>query len=122
MKLFNRSSTKAKRIALRQNQTGAEAILWQNLRGKRFHELKFFRQFGIGEYIADFYCTEKRVVIELDGSQHYTDEGISYDKARTEFLNSLNIRVVRFSNIDVINNSDGVLAELEVLLDLLKAQ
>jgi len=59
-------------------------------------------------YIADFYCVKARLVIELDGSQHYTDEGVSRDAARDEMLRSYNLEVLRFSNHDIDRSFDGV--------------
>ncbi len=112
-KLFDKSSTLEKRRLLKFNQTEAESLLWSKLRNRQFHNLKFRRQFGIGEYVADFYCPEIKLVIELDGSQHYTDEGLAYDKIRTEFMECMNIRVARFSNLEVLRNIDGVLLALE---------
>ena len=69
MKLYNRSSTRLKRKLLRENQTETEKILWDKLKRKQLLGVKFFRQYGIGEYIVDFYCTKFMLVIELDGNQ-----------------------------------------------------
>jgi len=66
--------------------------------------LQFNRQKIILNYIADFYCAKARLVIELDGSQHYTKDGISRDAARKELLNSLELEVLRFSNLDIDNH------------------
>lgn len=112
MKLFNKLSTREKRKNLRKEQTEVEKILWQKLRAKRFFNLKFFRQYGIGEYIADFYCPEMKIVIELDGSQHYTEEGKEYDKAREGFMEACGIKTFRFSNRDIVDNLDSVLEEI----------
>ena len=68
----------------------------------------FIRQKIIGSYIADFYCDAVKLVIELDGSQHYTPENVEYDKNRNEYMNSLGITVVRFTNIDVRERFEGV--------------
>jgi len=73
---------------------------------------KFFRQYGIGEYIADFYCPQHKLVIEIDGCQHYSDDGHEYDKSREDFMNSLAIKTIRFSNPDVLPNMDGVLSQI----------
>lgn len=113
MEIFNRASTKEKRKNLRKNQTEAEIALWQQLRGKRFGGCKFFRQYGIGEYVADFYCPQHKLVIEIDGGQHYSDEGKEYDQSREEYMSSLGIKTIRFSNLDVLQNIDGVLSQIE---------
>lgn len=113
MKIFNKASTKEKRKILRKTQTNTEKLLWQKLRAKRFHGIKFFRQYGIGEYIADFYSSELKLVIELDGSQHYMEDGLEYDKLREEYMQACGVKTIRFSNLDVLNNIEGVLAKIE---------
>ena len=115
-KLFNKKSTKEKRLHLRKNQTEAEELLWKRLRAKKFLNLKFFRQYGIGEYIADFYCPRLKVVIELDGAQHYTGEGKEYDEFRAEYMFECGIKTIRFSNWEIINDIDKVLKRLKVFV------
>lgn len=70
--------------------------------------LKFFRQYGIGAYIADFYCPKRRLVIEVDGGQHFSKDGKNYDTQREEYMSSLGIRTLRFSNLDILKNMEGV--------------
>ncbi|HNW99992.1 MAG TPA: endonuclease domain-containing protein [Candidatus Cloacimonadota bacterium] len=112
MRTINRVSAKLRRRDLRENQTEAERVLWSRLRNRRFRELKFNRQVSIGHYVADFYCAQKKLVIELDGSQHMEETAIEYDSIRTEYLNNLGIKVLRFSNTDILMNIDGVLESL----------
>ncbi|OQY08461.1 MAG: hypothetical protein B6I28_04735 [Fusobacteriia bacterium 4572_132] len=71
--------------------------------------MKFRRQHGIGEYIVDFYSTSLKLVIELDGGQHYTEDGMEYDKIREDYMFAVGIKTIRFSNIDVMKNIEGVL-------------
>jgi very-short-patch-repair endonuclease len=118
MQIFNRPSTRGKRKNLRKSRTEAEMALWQRLRDKGFRACKFYRQYGIGEYIADFYCPQHMLVIEIDGSQHYTDDGREYDESREEYMSSLAIKTIRFSNLDVLQNIEGVLAEIAKELEL----
>lgn len=94
---------------LRTDQTDCENILWQYLRGKRLNNIKFRRQVPIGKYIVDFVNLGKKLVIEIDGSQHIDEKYIEYDKTRTEFLNLNGYKVIRFFDNDVINNIEGVL-------------
>jgi len=108
MGIFNRQETKEKRRALRKNLTEAEKALWKKLRGKRLEGLKFFRQSGIGTYIADFYCPQLKLVIEIDGGQHFFEEGKSYDAQREHYMSSPSISTLRFSNLDILKNIDGV--------------
>lgn len=98
--------------AMRTNATDAEHLMWQLLRAKRFMNLKFRRQHVIAPYIVDFYCHELGLVIELDGSQHNTDDGRAYDFERTKFLEALGFRVVRYWNNDVLKNTESVLGNL----------
>ena len=94
--------------SLRKQLTPQERILWQLLRNHSFYGYEFRRQYVIGEYIVDFVCREKKIVIEIDGGQHNTPEEIIYDKKRTEFLNSRGYKVIRFWNSDIDKNIDGV--------------
>ena len=98
--------------SLRHAATDAENLLWQRLRAKRFMALKFRRQHEIKPYIVDFYCHEIGLVVELDGSQHGTDEAIEYDAERTKFLEALGLTVVRYWNHDVLGQMDVVLEDL----------
>ena len=91
---------------LRSNMTDVETKLWQQLRAKRFEQYKFRRQVPIGPYIVDFICFEKRLIIELDGSQH---EGSSYDLKRDVWLRSQDFRVLRFWNNAINSALDGTL-------------
>lgn len=94
--------------------TKAEVVFWQHVRNRNFAYLKFRRQYRVGKFIVDFYCARYRLAVELDGSQHYTPEGIMYDTQRTVFLESQGIRVVRYSNSEVLNNLEAVFADLLV--------
>ncbi len=86
------------------------------MRAKLFKKLKFFRQYGIGEYIVDFYCPKLKLVIELDGEIHFNKPHEEYDNIRDEFMQSLNILVIRFKNEEVIGNIDLVLEKLEIII------
>ena len=86
---------------LRQSSTKEERVLWQLLRNRQFKNLKFKRQFPIGNYIVDFVCEEIKLIIELDGGQHNEPENIEADKVRTEFLESKGFKVIRFWNKDI---------------------
>lgn len=101
-----------KRKNLRNNSTESEKLLWIYLRNEQLG-VKFRRQHSIGNYIADFYCPSLKLVIELDGSGHFTPEGLEYDKIRQEFMNSLGIKTLRFNNNDVIKNIEGVLERIK---------
>jgi very-short-patch-repair endonuclease len=91
---------------LRKSSTDAEKHLWYYLRAKRFG-CKFKRQFPIKYFIVDFVCLEKKLIIELDGGQHFNHQ--AYDNQRTTALNQLGFQVLRFWNHDVFMNTKGVL-------------
>ena len=91
---------------LRKNMTKEERHLWYDFLRK--YPVKFTRQMVLGEYIADFYSAQAQIVIELDGSQHYTSDAKEYDLIRTEFLEQYGIQVVRINNMEIVRNFDGV--------------
>ena len=98
---------------LRKNSTIQERRLWNLLKNRQFHNLKFKRQQPIGDYIVDFICKEAKVIIEIDGGQHNISKNIEYDKTRTDFLNSLGYKVIRFWNNEIYEDIDGVLLRLK---------
>ena len=98
---YNKNFVEVSRI-LRKNMTRHEKKLWYTF--LKDYNVKFYRQRPIKRYIADFYCSKARLVIELDGKQHYTLEGMEYDEVRTEMINAYEIEVIRFSNYDIDNN------------------
>ena len=91
---------------LRKNMTPWERKLWYEF--LKDYPIKFYRQRPIGDYIVDFYCASKNLVIELDGSGHYTAEQKLKDVERTEFLERVGLRVMRISNNDVYSNFEGI--------------
>jgi very-short-patch-repair endonuclease len=103
---------------LRKNMTDAERLLWSKVRRKQVREYQFYRQRIIGNYIVNFYCPKARLIIEIDGGQHYSGEGVELDKLRDRHLANLGLRVLRLSNMDVLQNIDGV---LEYIYDYLKS-
>ncbi|MCM1338831.1 MAG: endonuclease domain-containing protein [Muribaculaceae bacterium] len=107
---MNDKTVKARK--LRKNMTEQERKLWQFLRKKSIDGLKFRRQYPIGNYIVDFICNEKKLIIEIDGGQHNEAQNITYDKERTEFLENKGYKVIRFWNCDVDNNIEGVYQEI----------
>ena len=100
---------------LRINMTDAEKLLWSKIRGKQLKGFQFYRQKIIGNYIADFYCPKSKLVIEVDGGHHYSDEGKVKDRKRDDYMNKEGIRVLRFSDTDVLIKLNEVLEEIERL-------
>jgi very-short-patch-repair endonuclease len=97
---------------LRKNITKAEIRLWSRLREKQFSQVQFYRQKIIGNYIVDFYCPKANLVIELDGGQHYSEEGRYKDKQRDNYLQSQGLYVMRFSDREVFENLEGILTHI----------
>ena len=104
MKTHDNQSLLERRRELRKNQTKAEEILWWYLRDRKMG-VKFKRQHGVGGYIADFYCSEKKIIIELDGEIHNTEDAREYDAVRDKFFTELGYKVLRFKNEEVENKN-----------------
>lgn len=96
---------------LRKDMTREERHLWYDF--LREYPIRFLRQKVIGSYVVDFYCAAAKLVVELDGSQHYEEKGIADDQTRTEFLQKYDLRVLRFANNDVMKNFEGVCTAID---------
>jgi len=105
MKEYNKANIPLAK-ALRKNMTPWERKLWYEL--LRYYPLRFQRQKAIGDYIADFYCAKARLVLELDGGGHYTDEQAEKDAIRTKALEAMGLTVLRICNLDIDRNFSGV--------------
>jgi len=94
---------------LRSNMTDAEMLLWSKLRGKQVRGLQFYRQKIIGNYIADLCCPKAKLVIEVDGGQHFEVKGREEDRERDDYMAKAGITVLRFSNGEVLRDIEAVL-------------
>lgn len=108
----NRQLENARR--LRREMTPHERKLWYLFLRK--YPVKFFKQRIIGSYIVDFYCSSAKLVIEIDGSQHYDIQGMEYDAHRSAFLESFGLKVVRFSNRDIDRNFSSVCEQIDLII------
>lgn len=99
---------------LRRKMTPHERKLWYLF--LRNYPIKIYKQRIIGSFIVDFYCHRAKLVIEIDGSQHYEENGIAYDKERSAYLQSLGLKVVRYSNREITWNFKKVCEQLDILL------
>jgi very-short-patch-repair endonuclease len=97
---------------LRRNENAAERRMWSILRAKRMNGFKFRRQHALGRYIADFICLKARLVIEVDGDTHGTDESPDLDAKRAEEIEQMGYRVIRFWNHEVLTATDDVAAAI----------
>ncbi len=113
VKVHNIKNLRGNRKKLRNSLTPAEAKLWSLISDSQLAGRKFRRQHSVGPYVLDFYCPSERLCIEVDGIVHYSDGGFEYDAKRTEYLKTLNIKVIRFENKDVFENAEGVLEEIK---------
>lgn len=111
--LNNLPHLKTFRKVLRNNMTPAEASLWKVLKGKQLAGRKFRRQHSVGNYILDFYCPSERLAVELDGQGHYEEEQLVYDRERDLFLEHFGIKVLRFENKWVYENTAGLIQAIQ---------
>jgi len=110
---FNRETEKDKRQELRNSMPKAEVILWMRLKGRQLLRCKFRRQFSIGAFVIDFYSPEIKLAIELDGDSHFREGAREYDHERQTFIESFGIKIIRFLNVDIYENLDGVMEAIE---------
>ncbi len=104
---------------LRTHMTDEEKMLWHGYLKKCPYT--FNRQYVFGRYIVDFYCEEKKLVIEIDGSQHYEEKGLRDDAKRTAYLETFGCRVIRFSNREVNQEFEGVCTQIENVLKSIRS-
>ena len=97
---------------LRREMTDAERALWSKIRGKQLKGLQFYRQKPVGNCIVDFYCPRANLVLELYGGQHYTVSGMAKDRGRDDFMRSMGLRVLRFSDREVFENMEGIIEKI----------
>lgn len=99
---------------LRREMTPHERKLWYLFLQK--YPVKIYKQRIIGSFIVDFYCAPAKLVIEIDGSQHYEERGIAYDAERTAYLESLGLKVIRYSNRDINRNFSAVCEQIDLII------
>ena len=97
---------------LRRDLTSAEKTLWNKIRRRQLENLQFYRQKIIGNYIVDFFCSKAKLVIEIDGGQHCETERIAEDELRTKYLKSKDFKVLRFTNIEILQNLESVVNKI----------
>lgn len=114
--IHNRNILIERRKDLRNHATPQEVLLWSKLKNSQLG-YKFRRQQGVGDYIVDFYCPFKKIIIEIDGSQHFQSDAQLYDTKRSEYFNKLQIIVLRFTNAEINTNLEGVLLKIQGILE-----
>lgn len=113
----NKPELKNYRKQLRNNSTSAEATLWTYLQKSQLENRKFRRQHSLGNFIADFYCPSEKLVIELDGEDHFWKPGIEKDRIKENYLKSIGIRVIRFENKWVFEDIGWVLQQIKMVFN-----
>lgn len=117
MKIHYNPQLKTLSRKLRNQSTMSEILLWQKLRAKQVKGLQFMRQKPIGNYIVDFYCSKLKLVIEIDGYSHSSEETYKRDKTRQSDLESLGLTILRFDDKNVKQDLDGVVRVIESWVD-----
>jgi very-short-patch-repair endonuclease len=112
-KIFNKTCEKNKRRMLRSSMPKAELILWSKLKSKGMDGYKFRRQYSVEKFVIDFYCPRLKLAIELDGDSHFSEGSEVCDKARQGCIESFGISFLRFTNKEIYENLDEVLAKIE---------
>ena len=116
--LTNRQKFNQRRKDLRHASTKAEQAFWKQVRNYQIGGIKFRRQFGIGSYVVDFYCSSLKLIVEIDGDSHFTPEGVAHDLERTTFLEGHGFRVIRFTNDEVLCAAEEVISKLYAICKL----
>ena len=111
-RVFNKRSQILKRKTLRRNAPQQEGILWQYVKNRKINNQKFKRQYSIGRYVVDFYCPALKLVIVIDGDYHLQESVKKYDTERQNFMESMDINCLRFSNRDIEENIDVVINKI----------
>lgn len=109
----NKPELKHFRKELRNHSTSAEATLWLHLQKSQVENRKFRRQHSLGNFIADFYCPSEKLVIDLDGEGHFSEEGMEKDRKKEDYLTSIGIKVLRFENKWVFDDIAWVLERIK---------
>lgn len=119
-KIFNQKTQKEKRRKLRQRSTKAERMLWQNLRNRSFEGFKFRRQHSVGPFVLDFYCSELKLAIEIDGYSHDSEEAKKYDAERQKIIEGYGVRFLRIRDEEIHEHIekelDRITAEIRKLV------
>lgn len=118
-KVFNKYKNKPIRKILRRQLTKGEAVLWKHLQHDQLG-YRFRRQFGIGKYIADFYCPKLKLVIEVDGYSHLDEKVFANDQTRQKYLESLGVTVIRYTSEEILNNLSQVAEQIYLICQTLK--
>lgn len=110
--VYTRKDSEPTRSTLRKRMTAPELVFWTAVRNRKLKDYKFRRQYSVGRYVIDFYCPSVRLGIEIDGESHFVDNQQQYDRVRQEYIDALGIKVLRYTNTEVMKNLNGVLEDV----------
>ncbi|MEK7499702.1 MAG: endonuclease domain-containing protein [Patescibacteria group bacterium] len=110
--VYTRKDSEFTRSVLRKRMTAPELVFWTAVRNRKLKGYKFRRQYSAGRYVIDFYCSKVRLGIEIDGDSHFQDEQKQYDAVRQEYIDSLGIEILRYTNDEIMKNLSGVLEDV----------
>ena len=113
--------TQLRALSLRKKETFTEKRLWKMLRNRSYNNLKFRRQHPIPPYIADFYCHELKLVIELDGFSHNDSDQIEYDKRRDKYMRNEGLTIIRITNVDFIEKPSMLFDQIDGLAERIRS-
>jgi very-short-patch-repair endonuclease len=116
------SSSFLKAKSLRKNETKEEKILWEKLRNNQLKGYKFRRQHPISLFIADFYCHQLKLIIEVDGEYHNAPEQLEKDDERTQTLQDNGMKIIRITNHEIETNISKVITEISLIIDEILAE
>ena len=102
--------------------TKAEVQLWSKLKSRQLHSERFLRQYGVDEYVLDFYCPRVKLAIEVDGGSHFVSGAEAYDRSRQSHIETYGIHFLRFTNVDIYSNLDGVLQSIFQFIEEVEEQ
>ena len=106
---LNPKHSKKLRQHLRNNMPRTEVLLWNRIKGKQILGYKIRRQYGVGNYVIDFYCPKLKLGIEIDGDSHFTVKGLNHDRIRNNYIAGKGIELLRVTTTEIYDNMDGVL-------------
>jgi very-short-patch-repair endonuclease len=119
--IFNLKSQKTRRQSLRNEMPNSEIIIWSRLKNRQIRDCKFRRQYGVGNYVVDFYCPRFKLAIEIDGDSHFDSDGSEkYDVCRQKFIEDQGIIFLRFTNTDIYKKIDIVLDKIDETVCMLE--
>lgn len=113
-KIFNKQTEKEKRRNLRKNATYTEKVLWLSLRKKQINGVRFLRQYSVNHFVIDFYAPNIKLAIEVDGCSHLGKE--KYDAERQKYIETLDIKVIRFTDEEVMWNTNKIIEQIEEIV------